>query len=83
MDENLVKEYQSIKDRVSELEANKIKTKTELELTEKELTDVTEQLKAYGIEDLSKLDEIVSNKKEEFQTQLSKLKEQLDNVSRA
>lgn len=80
MDETLVKEYQGIKDRISKLEADKIKTKTELEMKEQELTSVVEKLAELGITDLSKVDEIVETKKTEFENQLKDLKEKLDGV---
>lgn len=80
MNETLVREYQSIKDRISKLEADKIKTKAELDLKEKELTSVIERLAELGITDLSKVDEIVENKKKEFESQLNELKEKLDGV---
>lgn len=80
MDETLIKEYQNIKDRLAKLEAEAIKTKTELDLKEKELTSVIEKLNEYGITDLSKVDEIVENKRNEFDTQLKELKEKLDGI---
>lgn len=80
MNETLVREYQSIKDRISKLEADKIKTKAELDIKEKELTSVVEKLAELGITDLSKVDEIVENKKKEFESQLNELKEKLDGV---
>lgn len=80
MDETLVKEYQEIKDRISKLEAEKIKTKAELDMKEKELTSVVEKLNELGITDLSKVDEIVEDKKKEFESQLNDLKEKLDGV---
>lgn len=83
MDETLVKEYSVIKDRISQLEANKIKTKTELDIKEKELADIVTQLNELGITDLTKVDEIVETKKKEFEDQLNKLKEQLDAVQGA
>lgn len=78
--EKLVKEYQGIKDRISKLEAEKIKTKTELDMKEKELTSVVERLNELGITDLSKVDEIVEEKRKEFESQLNELKEKLDGI---
>ena len=80
MNETLVKEYQSIKDRISKLEADKIKTKAELDLKEKELTSVIERLAELGITDLSKVDEIVEERRKEFESQLNGLKEKLDGI---
>lgn len=80
MNESLVREYQNIKDKISKLEADKIEAKTRLELKEKELTSITEQLAELGITDLSKLNEIVDSKKKEFESQLITLKEKLDGI---
>lgn len=81
MDEQLVKEYQNIKDMVSKLEEDKIKTSTELNIKKQELINITEQLKELGITDLTQIDKIVDEKKQEFEDTLKSLKEQLDNVS--
>ena len=83
MDETLVKEYSMIKERISQLEANKIKTKTELDIKEKELTEIVTQLNELGITDLTKIDEIVETKRKEFEDQLNTLKGQLDAIQGA
>ena len=78
--DELVKEYQSIKNRIDEIEKEKIKTKTTLDIKEKELEDLTNKLKELGITDLDKLSEIVDSKKKEFEDTLIKLKEKLDGI---
>jgi chromosome segregation ATPase len=83
MDETLVREYSMIKERISQLEANKIKTKTELDIKEKELTEIVTQLNELGITDLTKIDEIVETKRKEFEDQLNTLKGQLDAIQGA
>ena len=83
MDETLVKEYSMIKERISQLEANKIKTKTELDIKEKDLTEIVTQLNELGITDLTKIDEIVETKRKEFEDQLNTLKGQLDAIQGA
>lgn len=83
MDNQLIKEYQEIKNKVSQIEADKIKAQTELELKETDLTNVINQLAELGIKDLDNLDKIVEEKKQAFESKLKELKEVLDNVSRA
>lgn len=78
--DELVKEYQSIKNKIDEIEKEKIKTKTTLDIKEKELEELTNKLKELGITDLDKLSEIVDNKKKEFEDTLIKLKEKLDGI---
>lgn len=78
---DIVQEYQLIKEKIVKLEADKIKTATELEIKEKEIASIEAQLNELGITDLENLDKIVEDKKIEFETQLLQLKEQLDNVS--
>ena len=48
----LVKEYQTIKDRIAKIESDRIKTQTELDLKDKELEGIKEELKELGITDL-------------------------------
>lgn len=83
MDNQLIKEYQEIKNKVSQIEADKIKAQTELELKETDLTNVINQLAELGIKDLDNLDKIVEEKKQAFESKLKELKEVLDNVSGA
>ena len=78
--DQLVKEYQEAKNRVNQLEAMKLKAETELDLKNKELSNVIEQLKSLGITDLDKIDEIVEEKKKAFEDNLKELKGKLDNV---
>lgn len=81
MDEQLIQEYQKIKDRVSKIEEDKIKTSTELDIKKQELDNIVKQLEELGITDLTQIDKIVDEKREKFENTLKTLKEQLDNVS--
>ena len=78
--DDLVKQYQDIRNKIDEIEKEKIKTKTALDLKEKELVELESKLKELGIDNLDNLDEIVENKKKEFESVLNKLKEQLDGI---
>ena len=76
----LVKEYQQIKDRISKIKADKIKTETELDLKNKELEGIKEELKSLGIIDLDNVSAVVEEKKAAFEKALNELKVKLDNV---
>lgn len=78
--DELVKEYQSIKDKIAKIESDKIKTQTELDLKNKELESIKEELKELGITDLDNLDKIVEERKAEFTNTLNQLKEKLVDV---
>lgn len=78
--DELVKEYQSIKDKIAKIESDKIKTQTELDLKNKELESIKEELKGLGITDLDNLDKIVEERKAEFTNTLNQLKEKLVDV---
>lgn len=76
----LVKEYQTIKDRIAKIESDRIKTQTELDLKDKELEGIKEELKELGITDLENIDKIVEERKAEFEKVLNELKEKLIDV---
>ncbi len=76
----LVKEYQTIKDRIAKIESDRIKTQTELDLKDKELEGIKEELKELGITDLENIDKIVEERKAEFEKVLNDLKEKLVDV---
>lgn len=76
----LVKEYQTIKDRIAKIESDRIKTQTELDLKDKELEGIKEELKELGITDLENIDKIVKERKAEFEKVLNELKEKLVDV---
>lgn len=76
----LVREYQAIKDKITKIESDKIKTQTELDLKNKELESIKEELKNLGIVDLDNLDRIVEERKAEFEKVLNELKEKLVDV---
>lgn len=76
----LVKEYQTIKDRIAKIESDRIKTQTELDLKDKELEGIKEELKELGITDLENIDKIVEERKAEFEKVLNELKEKLVDV---
>lgn len=78
-----IKEYQEVKNKISQLETEKVKAQTELDLKETELSNIINQLKDLEITDLDNLDKIVEEKKQAFESKLKELKEVLDNVSRA
>lgn len=80
MNDQLIKDYQDIKNRIAKLEADKIKAQTELDLKSKELSNIIDQLKELGINDLDKIEEVVEEKRKAFEDQLTALKEKLDNV---
>ena len=80
---DLVKEYQEIKDKIAKIKADKIKTETELDLKNKELESIKEELKNLGITDLDNIDKVVEERKAAFESALNELKVKLDNVQRA
>ncbi len=78
--EELIKEYQSIKDKVAKIESDKIKTQTELDLKEKELASVVEELKSLGITDLDNVDKVVEERRNRFEEELKSLGDKLVDV---
>lgn len=76
----LVKEYQNIKDRIAKVESDKIKAETELDLESKKLEGIKDELQELNITDLEHIDQIVEDRRLEFEDALKSLKEQLDNV---
>lgn len=78
--DELVKRYQTIKDQITKIESDRIKTQTELDLKNKDLEAVVVELKELGITDLDNVDKIVEDKRKEFESTLSSLEAKLVDV---
>lgn len=82
MDNQLVQRYQDIQATVNELETKKVKAQTELEIKEKDLNNIVEQIKAMGIEP-EHIEEAKQEMSQSFKKALSEAEEALNAVSRA
>ena len=79
-DKQLVEQYQQIKDKIAKIDSDRIKAETELELKNKQLESIVQELNFLGVTDLDNLDNIVEERREAFSKELNELKEKLDNV---
>lgn len=81
MDNQLVQRYQNIQATVNDLETKKVKAQTELEIKEKDLNNIVEQIKAMGIEP-ENIEKARQEMSQSFEKALSEAEEALNAVSR-
>lgn len=75
--DDLVTRYNSLKQRKQDLENKKIQIQTSIDIKNKEIAEVQEQLKALGITDLDNLDAEIQARREAFEQSLQELEKEL------
>lgn len=75
-----VKRLEELEKRVKELETLKIRTEQDIQLLQKQHTELKEELKQNGIENVDDLPNLISQLEQEFNQQLNDAENQVEQI---
>ena len=75
-----VKRLEKLENKVKELETKKIRTEQDIQLFQKQYSELKEELKKQGVENLDNLPELISQLEQEFNQQLNDAESQVEQI---